>query len=772
MRMGHEMTNGGRGTRAIFGICATALLLLALVPSALAGPFHARKPALDVEGLNHACGTAVDSKGDLYASSAGESKINVYDPSHNLLTSIPDSHEPCGLAVNSRGQLVVSEKATGEVVVFGPNAYPFVGTPTYSPRHVIDSSGEAKGISIDRFDDRLYVAEGTRVSSYLSEVQSLNVTNANGGTYKLRFKGEETASLPFNASGAEVKAALEALAAIGAGGVSVSSNQVAFSGSLAYTDVPPIEAVRSLTGNETQTVTVKATTGTYKLRFEGEETAPIPYNAPASGAGSVREALEGLAAIAPGDVSVTGGPGDSEGTKPYFVTFEGAYAAKNVDQMGSEAAALSGGTASVGTGSGKTQRVTVKASAGTYKLTPTTAAGSGNTSSGSKGVSGVTASLGAFRVGDAISGTGIPSGATITAVGAGTLTLSAAATATNSAVSLSATETTAAILYNASAAEVQAALMALAGIGAGNVAVSGGPGGDSASTKPYLVSFEGAFAGKIVPSMKSDAAALSGTAEVASLTDGASISTSNGSGGLGTNEAQQINLTNVRGGTYTLKFENEETAAIAYNAPARKGEGAGSVEAALEALDKIAPGDVSVLSSAGTIAFRTYTVGFEGAYAATDVAQIEMLPSLVGNETQRVTVKATAGTYTLKFEEEETGPIPFEAPATGAGSVQEALEELPNTASGDVSVTGGPGDEKGTKPYLVTFEGNYANTNVGTLGRNLSGLTGTATVATLIQGLGAAVSTPTASWSGRIGEGTLTEATGVAAYTYRTRRLR
>src|SRR5262245_39459534 len=73
-------------------------VLLLLAPSASAAlPIHVHNKALDVSGLNHACGVAVDSKGDLYASSAGESKIQVYDSSHSLLTSIEDTHEPCGL---------------------------------------------------------------------------------------------------------------------------------------------------------------------------------------------------------------------------------------------------------------------------------------------------------------------------------------------------------------------------------------------------------------------------------------------------------------------------------------------------------------------------------------------------------------------------------------------------------------------------------------------------------------------------------------------------
>ncbi len=157
-----------KGTRALLlGTLLTTFFLLAA--QAQAAPTHPRKESLDITGLNHACGVAVDTKGDLYASSAGESKIKVYDPTHKLLTEIADVNTPCGLAVTTTGALYVSERATGEVVRFKPNAYPFSGTPTYGSREVIDSSGKARGIAVDRFDNRLYVAEGTKIALYKSD---------------------------------------------------------------------------------------------------------------------------------------------------------------------------------------------------------------------------------------------------------------------------------------------------------------------------------------------------------------------------------------------------------------------------------------------------------------------------------------------------------------------------------------------------------------------------------------------------------------------------
>src|SRR4051812_35796509 len=158
-----------RRRRACLCFTMLALLLLVFAPSALAGlPNHPRHEALDVAGLNHACGVAVDSKGDLYAASAGEGKIKVFAPGNHTtpIAEIPDAHEPCGLAVNSKGELFVSEKALGNVVRYGPTAYPLSAPPSYGGVETIDAGGQARGIPVDLSGDRLYVAEGDRIADY------------------------------------------------------------------------------------------------------------------------------------------------------------------------------------------------------------------------------------------------------------------------------------------------------------------------------------------------------------------------------------------------------------------------------------------------------------------------------------------------------------------------------------------------------------------------------------------------------------------------------
>jgi len=257
-----------RSRRGAGSVLALLLWLLLCASPALAGPpSHTHNPALDISGFNHACGAAVDSKGDVYVASAGESKVKVFDPAHTELTSIPNANEPCGLAVDSRGTLFVTEKATGKVVRYVPNAYPFAGTPSYGAAETIDASGNAKGIAIDanvlltnsKFliggDDSLYIAKGDHIDAYANESQGVQV-NASGGTFKLTFNGQSTAALPFNATHAEVQAALEALSTVGANNVSVTTGNfqatnhlVVFTHKLGLANVSPIEVDASgLTG--------------------------------------------------------------------------------------------------------------------------------------------------------------------------------------------------------------------------------------------------------------------------------------------------------------------------------------------------------------------------------------------------------------------------------------------------------------------------------------------------------------------------------------------
>src|SRR6266516_5849445 len=229
-----------KGPKFFLLSAAVVLCSFFLAAPALAGPpAHGPLPGEDVEGLNKACGAVVDSEGDLYVASPGGSKIEVFAPeSHETpIAEIANANQPCGLAVDSKGRLYVSEKGTGDIVRYLPNAYPLTASPTFSGPEAFDSSGNAKGIAVDPVDDRLYVAEGTRVSVFQADgtqggdaVQELIVqSTVTAGSFKLCYDPDSggpepaqcTAATPYNATDAQVQSALEALPAIGFDNVSV-----------------------------------------------------------------------------------------------------------------------------------------------------------------------------------------------------------------------------------------------------------------------------------------------------------------------------------------------------------------------------------------------------------------------------------------------------------------------------------------------------------------------------------------------------------------------
>lgn len=97
-------------------------------------------------------------------------------------------------------------------------------------------------------------------------------------------------------------------------------------------------------------------------------------------------------------------------------------------------------------------------------------------------------------------------------------------------------------------------------------------------------------------------------------------------------EQQRITLTGApSGGTFTITFNGQTTASIAYNASAS------TVLSALEGLSNIDPGDVTVSGSAG----GPWTVTFEGKYAGTNVVEMTGTSSLTGTSAQSLSISTT-----------------------------------------------------------------------------------------------------------------------------------
>ncbi|MFI8085942.1 hypothetical protein ACIF6L_34770 [Kitasatospora sp. NPDC086009] len=132
-------------------------------------------------------------------------------------------------------------------------------------------------------------------------------------------------------------------------------------------------------------------------------------------------------------------------------------------------------------------------------------------------------------------------------------------------------------------------------------------------------------------------------------------------------ETQTVTITGgPTGGTFTLTFAGQSTAAIAYNATAA------AVKAALEALNNIAAGDITVTGNAG----GPYTVAFAGNFAGDNVAQMTAnAAGLTGGTTPAVNVTtpigggtpgATDGTEVLAgFLEFEVQFVPGQPRAVG-----------------------------------------------------------------------------------------------------------
>lgn len=119
--------------------------------------------------------------------------------------------------------------------------------------------------------------------------------------------------------------------------VVIDATQVAINADERY--IVESGTVLVLTGgtNEVQLITVDATGGTFTISFGGSTTGAI---AEAAAAATVQAALEALASIGTGNVTVTGSAGG-----PFTITFVGALARTNVAQVTTNSASLTGGAA-------------------------------------------------------------------------------------------------------------------------------------------------------------------------------------------------------------------------------------------------------------------------------------------------------------------------------------------------------------------------------------------------------------------------------------------
>lgn len=269
------------------------------------------------------------------------------------------------LRCSVNGGDVSSATMVGDPYVDDGTGDGFIMSPGDTAELVIDEWGWWNEVLSDDQILELYNAgAGTTApfdgGSPLNEIQQLATTGTpTQGTFTLTFDGETTSALDFDASAAEVDAALEALSNIGSGDVTCTGGplptpiDIEFIGALAATDVVEITvnddllqySVTTLQDgsagtagvDEEQEITLApdVTGGDFTLDFDGETTAAIPFDATSS---EVFDALVALTALESADIVVTGGPLPNTAVS---ITFTGAtWGEQNVDEMTGDAAGL------------------------------------------------------------------------------------------------------------------------------------------------------------------------------------------------------------------------------------------------------------------------------------------------------------------------------------------------------------------------------------------------------------------------------------------------
>jgi hypothetical protein len=238
-------------------------------------------------------------------------------------------------------------------------------------------------------------------------------------------------------------------------------------------------------------------------------------------------------------------------------------------------------------------------------------------------------------------------------------------------------QTTALLPVNATNAQIQTALEALSNIAPGDVLVTGLPGLPS-------VEFRGAYAGQNVNPMIQ-----------------------------GINEVQFLPIPGAGlPGSFAINFGPETTAQIPNTATPTE------VQAALEALNAFAPGDVFVTQRPGLGGTNLFTFEFRGPFSNQDVATM-ISANTNPNEFQRVDLLGapTGGTFTLTFQGQTTAPLAYNASFSDVHAALAALPAIGGAAN--IAVTGPPGGA-----WDVEFRGALANTDVPSLTANTDTLVG------------------------------------------------
>jgi RHS repeat-associated protein len=295
-----------------------------------------------------------------------------YDNANNLLTLADPLNNITSYAYDGLGRVTMETSATSDARSF------YYDSAGRLARRV-DRNSQIRQFSYDDLDRNTaekWYSDGVPVpiisivttteGGLTNEVQRVGFSDSwgiiSGGTFTLSFAGYTTATIAYNASGATVQTALEGLASVGSGNVSVVKSTdlmgrkewtVTFIGDLGGTNVAQTtinasgisgvmitgiqatDAEGGIANDEQQLITLSnADGGTMRLAFKGQTTAALAHDATAA---QIETALEELPAI--DQVSVTGAAGG-----PWTVTFGGAHSGINQSRLNADAAALTSGT--------------------------------------------------------------------------------------------------------------------------------------------------------------------------------------------------------------------------------------------------------------------------------------------------------------------------------------------------------------------------------------------------------------------------------------------
>jgi len=271
-------------------------------------------------------------------------------------------------------------------------------------------------------------------------------------------------------------------------------------------------------------------------------------------------------------------------------------------------------------------------------------------------------------------------------------------------------QTTSGIAIGASAATVETAVEGLSTVGSGNGTISKST---DANDDIYEIEFTGSLAATAVATAIVEITStkpLIRTTQIGATT------------GTPQNEIQTVDFGTVAN-TCTLTLDGQTTA------PIGSASSAADLETALEALSNVVAVTVSKSGTVFTIEFTdidgmanqsqlTASV-YQSSGSSTHRITVDVVDEVAAvNEQQTVTLTGTptGGTFTLTFDGQTTGTIVYNA---SSGTLDTALEALSNIGASDLTVSGSAGG-----PWVVTFGGSLAATDVALMTGNAGSLTG------------------------------------------------